>query len=221
MQRAPTVVITEDHPLFVEALDRLLNHLIPGSAISTTLSFTNLLGYLRSELPPDLILLDLNLPDAEGFSSLAYLRTHYPNVRVAIVSGDDDPSTIEGARSFGASGYLIKTLSPREFEQGLAAIVRGEAWFPELPDIVPGNNGDQNLANKIATLSPQQYRILCAIADGLLNKQIAYDFGITEGTVKGHVSAILRHLGLRRRTQVALAAQRVIRERGPVERTGT
>lgn len=200
----PRILIVDDHPVFRMALRQVL----PEADTVELDSFGALKNCLESGAHADLVLLDLLIPDVEGFSALLYLRSDHPALRVAIVSGHDQAATIRRALDFGACAYLLKTLPLPALAGALRTVLAGGNWSPPHP-APAADDEDHALAGKVAALSPQQFRVLMALADGRLNKQIAHDMGVCESTVKFHLTAILRQLNLRGRTQAALLAQRL------------
>jgi DNA-binding NarL/FixJ family response regulator len=158
----------------------------------------------------DLILLDLSMPGVRGFSGLMYLRAQYPSLPVVVVSANDDPAVIRRCMEFGASGFIPKTLGIDSLRQAVTRVLQGEVWTP--PDVDLTRQSDAETAAmiaRLATLTPQQVRVLMMLSGGLLNKQIAYELGVSEATVKAHVSAILQKLGVESRTQAVIAAGKI------------
>ncbi len=208
---AKTVIVADDHPLFRTALREALKPVLPGARVLEADSFAALQAAVQAG-PPDLILLDLNMPGVRGFSSLLYMRSEYPSVPVVVVSGYEEPGLVRRVLDFGAKGFIPKTASLETMSKAMRAALNGEIWAP--PEIRPAEitPADRDLAEKVASLSPQQLRVLLLLADGRLNKQIGDKLDITEATVKAHVTAILRKLGLNRRTQAAVLAQRLLHD---------
>ena len=158
----------------------------------------------------DLVLLDLSMPGVRGFSGLMYLRAQYPSLPVVVVSANDDPTVIRRCMEFGASGFIPKTLGIDSLRQAVIRVLQGEVWTP--PDVDLTRQSDAETAAmiaRLATLTPQQVRVLMMLSGGLLNKQIAYELGVSEATVKAHVSAILQKLGVESRTQAVIAAGKI------------
>ena len=158
----------------------------------------------------DLILLDLSMPGVRGFSGLMYLRAQYPSLPVVVVSANDDPAVIRRCMEFGASGFIPKTLGIDSLRQAVIRVLQGEVWTP--PDVdLTRQSGAETAAMiaRLATLTPQQVRVLMMLSEGLLNKQIAYELDVSEATVKAHVSAILQKLGVESRTQAVIAAAKI------------
>ena len=203
------IAIVDDHPLFRNALRHTLSDAFGDLKLSEAGSLDELVSMLESQAV-DLILLDLNMPGVAGFSGLVTLRSLYPDTPVVVVSANESPSAIRRCLSLGASGYIPKSVSIDKIRTAIAAILRGEIWAP--PDIDCEMEDDPEiaaLANRIATLTPQQMRVLTLLGEGLLNKQIAYNLSVSEATVKAHVSAVLQKLGVESRTQAVIAVQRI------------
>jgi DNA-binding NarL/FixJ family response regulator len=158
----------------------------------------------------DLVLLDLAMPGVRGFSGLMYMRAQFPSVPVIVVSANDEPATIRRCMGFGASGFIPKTLGVDDMRAAISAILNGGVWTPPDVDLGPGADAETaELMARMATLTPQQVRVLMMLSEGLLNKQIAYQLGVSEATVKAHVSAILQKLGVESRTQAVIAAAKI------------
>ena len=158
----------------------------------------------------DLMLLDLTMPGVRGFSGLMYLRAQYPSVPVVVVSANDDPAVIRRCMDFGASGFIPKTLGVEAMRAAIARVLEGGVWTPPDVDLKAGTDAETaDLMARLATLTPQQVRVLMMLSEGLLNKQIAYELGVSEATVKAHVSAILQKLGVESRTQAVIAAAKI------------
>jgi len=159
----------------------------------------------------DLLLLDLNLPGAYGFSALAHLRGSRPELPVIVVSAMDDPHIVRQALAFGAQGFVSKRVDAAAIGRDVLAVLRGEMVSP------PGSATEVavdvaalDAARRMAQLTPQQFRVFGMLCSGMLNKQIAYDLQITEATVKAHMTAILRKLGAINRTQAVLLAGHLV-----------
>jgi DNA-binding NarL/FixJ family response regulator len=206
-----TVIIADDHPLFRTALREALKPVLPGARVVEADSFPALQNVLQQHGAPDLVLLDLVMPGVRGFSSLLFLRSEYPTVPVVVVSGYEEAPLIHRVLQFGALGFIPKSASLETMGEAVLSALSGKVWTPpEVPK--PDDGADAELARKVASLSPQQLRVLLMLADGRLNKQIAHELTITEATVKAHMTVILRKLGLVRRTQAAVLAQRLMQE---------
>jgi len=204
------LVIADDHPLFRGALREAVSGLFAGADIAEAGSFDDVAGLLERNSDVDLVLLDLSMPGVRGFSGLMYLRAQYPSVPVIVVSANDDPAAIRRCIEFGASGFIPKTLGVDDMRKAIDSILKGGIWTPPDVDLESGSDAQTaELMGRLATLTPQQVRVLMMLSEGLLNKQIAYQLGVSEATVKAHVSAILQKLGVESRTQAVIAAAKI------------
>ena len=204
------LVIADDHPLFRGAMREAVAGLSSGGNIAEAGSFDEVVKLLDRGGEVDLVLLDLTMPGVRGFSGLMYLRAQYPSVPVVVVSANDDPAVIRRCMDFGASGFVPKTLGIEPMRAAIRCVLAGELWTP--PDVAldQGSDVDSNeLISRLASLTPQQVRVLMMLSEGLLNKQIAYELRVSEATVKAHVSAILQKLGVESRTQAVIAAAKI------------
>lgn len=202
--RFAQILIVDDHPLFCDALALTLR----GVAGVETVDFRHSLGAALERLetapPPDLILLDLDLPDVQGLDGLLRLRAARPEVPVLVVSSMAEPRLIRATLAAGAAGFVPKHAGRDSFRAALLAMGRGEVWLPE--GLPPAPAEDEAVA-RLALLTRQQAKILDLLCLGRLNKQIAWELSIAETTVKAHVTAIMRKLGVQSRTQAVLIAQ--------------
>jgi DNA-binding NarL/FixJ family response regulator len=204
------LVIADDHPLFRGALRESISGLVDRVDIAEAGTFDEVAGLLDRGADVDLVLLDMAMPGMRGFSGLMYLRAQYPSVPVVIVSANDDPATIRRCMGFGASGFIPKTLGVDEMRAAIERILGGGVWTPPDVDLGAGSDAEAaELMGRMATLTPQQVRVLMMLSEGLLNKQIAYQLTVSEATVKAHVSAILQKLGVESRTQAVIAAAKI------------
>jgi DNA-binding NarL/FixJ family response regulator len=204
------LLIADDHPLFRGALREAVNGLFNHIEVAEAGSFEEVMERLEHGGNVDLILLDLQMPGVRGFSGLMYLRAQYPGFPVAIVSANDDPVVIRRCMEFGAAGFLPKTLGIDALRMAVARILAGEVWTPPDVELAAGaESGSAAMIGRLATLTPQQVRVLMMLSAGLLNKQIAFELGVSEATVKAHVSAILQKLGVESRTQAVIAAGKI------------
>lgn len=204
------LVIADDHPLFRGALREAVSGLLERVEIAEAGTFDDVVALLDKGGDIDLVLLDLAMPGVRGFSGLMYIRAQYPSVPVIVVSANDDPAAIRRCMEFGASGFIPKTLSVEEMRAAISRILGGGVWTPADVDLSAGSDAESAaLMVRMATLTPQQVRVLMMLSEGLLNKQIAYQLGVSEATVKAHVSAILQKLGVESRTQAVIAAAKI------------
>jgi DNA-binding NarL/FixJ family response regulator len=217
MPPSPVLIVADDHPLFRAALCEAVSRLLPDAVIQEAGSLAELEEAVKAHPAADLVLLDLRMPGAHGFSQLIRLRTLYPSIPVAVVSAAESASIVRRALDFGASGFIPKSASIQTIGAMLRALLEGEVAVPEgyLLASPERDGSDQELARNVAKLTPQQHRVLLLLAEGHPNKTIAQDLDVSEATVKAHMTVILRKLGLERRTQAALLAQRLFRAELP------
>lgn len=205
-----SIVIVDDHPLFRGALSEALKADLGPVDIVEAGSLDEASAKLGSLQSVDLVLLDLSMPGVRGFSGLMYLRSQHPDVPVVIVSATEDSVTVRRAIDFGASGFIPKSRPVDEIRDAVKAVLAGGVWTP--PDLDLSQDQDEEvgeLVSKLATLTPQQVRVLMMLGQGLLNKQIAYKLDVSEATVKAHVSAILQKLNVDSRTQAVIAVNKI------------
>lgn len=199
------IIIADDHPLFRQAL---LGTLTPKFSNTTWLeaqTIEELNEHLGQHKDSDLVLLDLNIPGAHGLNNLVHIRTHFPQIPVVIVSAHEDNDTIGKALELGAAGFIPKSTSIDEIYNAIIKVLSGQIWVPEKYKPSKDGNPHQDIAERVASLTQQQHRILMMFAEGLLNKQIAYDLNVSEATIKAHATAIFRKLNVRNRTQAVIA----------------
>jgi DNA-binding NarL/FixJ family response regulator len=204
------LVIADDHPLFRGALREAVAGLLERVDIAEAGTFDELVELLERGGDVDLVLLDLAMPGVRGFSGLMYMRAQYPGVPAIVVSANNDPATIRRCMEFGASGFIPKTLGVDVMRAAISRVLGGDVWTPPDIDLAGGADAEAaELMTRLATLTPQQVRVLMMLSEGLLNKQIAYELGVSEATIKAHVSAILQKLGVESRTQAVIAAAKI------------
>ncbi|TCR60835.1 response regulator transcription factor [Bosea sp. BK604] len=212
MNRQPSIriVIADDHPLFRGALRQAVSHALASAEISEVGSLEALTKALAEDADADLVLLDLTMPGVQGFSGLLFLRADHPEIPVIVVSANDDPAVIRRCIEFGALGFLPKTAEMEQMGEAIRAVLDGGVWTPPGIDLsAPVDAEIADMVRRLSTLTPQQVRVLMMLSEGLLNKQIAYELGVSEATVKAHVSAILTKLNVDSRTQAVIAAAKI------------
>lgn len=198
----PTLLVADDHPLFRTAVLHVLRERLPQFRTLEAASAATLGTALQEHPEVELVLLDLSMPGARGFSALLHVRGEYPELPVVIISSNDHPRVIRRAQQFGAVGFIPKSAPAEAMGAAIEAVLAGDSWFP--PMAAERSEADAELAARLAQLTPQQFRVLLYLADGLLNKQIAAEMGLAENTVKVHVTAVLRKLACHSRTQAAV-----------------
>ena len=204
----PALLIADDHPLFRAALRGAAADAVAELAVHEAESLDGVLAILESGADIDLVLLDLHMPGNHGLAGLAAIRAQHPGVAVVVVSANDDPRVVRRALDHGAAGYLPKSSGLDDLREAIRAVLACEQWLPPVLRAsvarTQSSSSDAELAARLASLSPQQFRVLTFVAEGLLNKQIADRLDVQERTVKAHLSAIFERLGVRNRTQAGV-----------------
>lgn len=203
-----TVVIADDHPLVRDAMRHALMQnlndvqVVDASSLDEAKAAVDRLGSV------DLVILDLNMPGMDGFTGLAAMRAAHPLVPVAMVSATNDETVMRRAIEFGAAGFIPKSAPLETIAEAISQILEGQVWLPVSRSAAPATgNTRQDLASRLGDLTPQQLKVLSMMSQGLLNKQIAFELGVGEATVKAHVTAILKKLGVHSRTQAVISAR--------------
>ncbi len=209
METPYTIVIADDHPLFRNALYQAVHMAVNNANLLEADTIDGLLALLEQTDDVDLLLLDLKMPGANGFSGLTHLRGLYPDLPVVVVSASEDEAVIRKAIKLGAMGFIPKSAPMKQLVTALNQTLAGDPWIPDGIDLEQGEPEQPDFADKLALLTPQQYRVLVMLNEGLLNKQIAYELGVSEATVKAHVTAIFRKLEVSNRTQAVIALQQM------------
>lgn len=201
----PLFIVADDHPLFRGALKEILRSLPGGADIVEAADFSEAAAALEHHGDADLLLLDLAMPGTSGLSGLALLRAEHPSVPIAIVSASEDTQIIARALDLGASGFIPKSAGFDDIREAIETLLRGDVWLPGNVSLdAPGDPEVAELIVRMKSLTPQQTRVLSMLGRGLLNKQIAYELGVSEPTIKAHVSAVLLKLGVDSRTQAVI-----------------
>src|SRR6201991_3786354 len=207
---ATHLVIADDHPLFRDALRQAVASVVAAARIDEAGGFEELIALLDQDSDVDMVLLDLSLPGISCFSRLIYLRAQFPAIPVVIVTASDDGGTIRQSLDFGASGFIPKRFGVDTLHDAITKVLGGDVWVPADTDLSSATDPElTRLRDRLVTLTPQQVRVLMMLSEGLLNKQIAYELGVSEATIKAHVSAILQKLGVESRTQAVIAASKI------------
>jgi DNA-binding NarL/FixJ family response regulator len=200
------VLIADDHPLMRAALKQAVDRAFPGCALPEAASYDELRALLDAGPEPDLVLLDLHMPGMSGFIGLMMLRSAHPAIPVVVVSAAEDPATVQRSIDYGASGFVPKSAPIAQVGEAIQAVLDGQVWMPEGAGL---DDPEAAMADRVVNLTLQQMRVFAGMAEGKLNKQIAWEMAISEQTVKDHVSMILRKLGASNRTQAILLASQL------------
>ena len=203
-------LIADDHPLFRGALKQALAGTGNAATILEAGDFESAKALVAANDDLDLVLLDLTMPGAAGLSGLISLRGMHATVPLVVVSAHDDAQTIRRALQLGASGFISKSASIEEIRGGVDAVLGGGVTVPTGTELgVEADAEISELIKRLQSLTPQQTRVLSMLAEGLLNKQIAYELGVSEATIKAHVSAVLQKLGVDSRTRAVIQLSKI------------
>lgn len=201
------LLIADDHPLYRDALRGALNTHMDDVLIFEASDMSQALEIINQGQEIDLLLLDLHMPGSQDLFGLIHIRKIFPDLPVAVVSGTENTEIISKIIEVGALGFVPKTTDAATIAVAIQAMLEGDVWVPEsLTSDVKEDPKFSDLADKVATLTPAQYKVLCMLRDGLLNKQIGYNLGIAEKTVKTHITSIFKKLEISNRTQAVIIA---------------
>lgn len=199
------IIIADDHPLFRQALLGTLKLKLTNTQWLEAQTIDELEQQLSDNTDSDLLLLDLHIPGAHGFNTLIHVRNHFPQIPVVVVSAHEDHETIHKSMGYGASGFIPKSTPVDDIYHAIQQVLLGNIWTPKAYNELAPMQDNNDIAERVASLTQQQYRILMMFAQGMLNKQIAYDLNVSEATIKAHATAIFRKLDVRNRTQAVIA----------------
>ncbi|EEW23876.1 response regulator [Rhodobacter ferrooxidans] len=203
-----SALVIDDHPLYCDALATTMESIFHTRRIRKATSMGDALQQLRARFSPDLVLLDLNLPDVSGLSCYLKIKELTPDVPVIVISALTSQEVIGSVMAAGAAGFIPKDCGRQTFEAAMRQIWDGEPYVPPGYTAAMATQAAEPtgavISRRIADLSQQQSRILSLICKGKPNKLIAYEMQIAEATVKAHITALLRRLGVQNRTQAAL-----------------
>ena len=204
------IVIADDHPLFRGALKQALAGIGGVGAVLEAGDFESVKRLAAENDDIDLLMLDLSMPGSSGLSALISLRGIHPDTPMVVVSAHDDAQTIRRALELGASGFISKSASMEDIRTAVGKVLDGGVAAPAGVDLgVEQDPEISGIIRRLQSLTPQQTRVLGMVAEGLLNKQVAYELGVSEATIKAHVSAILQKLGVDSRTQAVIMLSKI------------
>lgn len=196
-----TILIADDHPLFRQAMLLAAGKVAPQARLVEAGTMARAAEAAAANEDLALILLDLRMPGAQGYSGLALLHAERPEVPILVVSSAEGAQVARDARAFGAVGFIGKDRNLEEIEDAIARALAGERLEEA------GDRETEAVAQQVASLTPTQLKVLLGLLEGRLNKQIAHDLGVAESTVKAHMTAILKKLDVQNRTQAVLVAK--------------
>ena len=202
-----SILVADDHPLFRGALQQVIAQLYPDATLFEAATVGELHGQMERHRSVDLLLLDLHMPGALGFSALSWFIGQYPDTPVIMVSANAHPETVRRAIDHGAAGFLSKSAEVADMARCIEQVMAGARGLHPGLDATGRGASLQSLdvADALASLTPQQFRVASMLVEGLLNKQIAYELNVKEATIKAHMTEIFRKLGVHSRTQAVLA----------------
>lgn len=198
------VLIADDHPLFRNALHQVLVNQTISMQVQESQDFQTTIEALHKDVDIDLLFLDLNMPGNQGLAGISTIRAQFPNTLIIVVSADEQEHTITKCVKLGASAYIPKSVDMSEISQAVTNVLEGKQWLPEGYQLAEQGPTENAFYQQLEKLTPHQLKVLGLIAEGLLNKQIAYELNISESTVKQHASAVLKKLGVYNRTQAGV-----------------
>lgn len=208
-----SALVIDDHPLYCDALAMTLESIFNTGRIRTAISLKDAMQQLRARFSPDLVVLDLNLPDVAGLSGFIKIKEKLPEVPVIVISATTSNEVIQSVIAAGASGFIPKDAGRETFREAITAIWDGKTFLPpcyrasaQTRSVDPSVEA---ISRKIADLSQQQNRILALICKGKPNKLIAFELQLAEATVKAHITALLRRLEVQNRTQAAMMIREI------------
>ncbi|MGE0241963.1 MAG: LuxR C-terminal-related transcriptional regulator [Parvibaculaceae bacterium] len=208
-------LIVDDHPLFLEALEAALHEAFPDALVEAAGSIEGARRRLAEGMRPDLVLLDLKMPDSAGFEGVVGLRAAYPRVPLCVISSLSGGEVIRQLRDLGAAGFINKSEKRENIIAAVRRLIAGEDCFPEAAapaepaGALASRSHELEILARLRELTPQQYKVLNLICEGKLNKQIAYELDIVETTVKAHITSIFKKLSIHNRTQAVLIMQKL------------
>jgi DNA-binding NarL/FixJ family response regulator len=205
--RPRSILIADDHPLFRSALQQVIAQLYPDATLREAANVAELHREVERQRNVDLLLLDLHMPGALGFSALSWFVGQHPETPVIMISANSHPETVRRAIDHGAAGFLSKSTGVKDMASCIEQVIGGARELH--PGLDAGGSGASlqslDVADALASLTPQQFRVASMLVEGLLNKQIAYELNVKEATIKAHMTEIFRKLGVQSRTQAVLA----------------
>lgn len=203
----PSILVADDHPLFRAALQQVLGQIYPEAELHQAASVAELQHQVEQLPKLSLLLLDLHMPGALGFSALSWFIGQHPDIPAIMVSANSHPETVRRAIDHGAAGFLSKSVGVEAMADCIGRVMAGERGLHPGLDAGAAGASLQSLdvADALASLTPQQFRVASMLVEGLLNKQIAYELDVKEATIKAHMTEIFRKLGVHSRTQAVLA----------------
>lgn len=203
------ILIADDHALFRDGLALRLEQIAPEAAILQASNYAQIFKIIKSDNNISAIVLDIEMQDMPWFDALQEIRRTLPDTALIVVSASEDSRTIRSVMSTGAKGYIPKRSESKVFDNAFKLVFDGGTYVPPILINNPPINNLSTKSTGLKTLTNRQSQVLDLIAQGKSNKQIAYDMGVSESTVKLHINALLRSLHVSNRTQAVITAQKL------------
>lgn len=203
------ILIADDHALFRDGLALRLEQIAPEAAILQASNYAQIFKIIKSDNNISAIVLDIEMQDMPWFDALQEIRRTLPDTALIVVSASEDSRTIRSVMSTGAKGYIPKRSDSKVFDNAFKLVFDGGTYVPPILINNPPINNLSTKSTGLKTLTNRQSQVLDLIAQGKSNKQIAYDMGVSESTVKLHINALLRSLHVSNRTQAVITAQKL------------
>jgi len=196
------VLVVDDHAVVREGVAAVLRQLRPDTEVLLAHDAASGMALAAANPDLELVLLDLMLPDAVGMGALEAFGREHPALPVMVLSSSESPDAVRAALALGAMGYVAKSANPETLLAALRLVLSGEVYVPPFMVHAP------TPPTPAGALTERQVDVLRLLADGIANKEIAYRLGLSEKTVKSHLTAIFRTLGVSNRAQAVAAAAR-------------
>lgn len=204
------VLLADDHALFREGVRLVLENLVDGPLdVVEAGDFVQAVAALRAGGEFDIGLVDLNMPGMDGFDGIEAVCRAAPNMHLVVISASESPSDVRRALDAGAQGYIAKTSSSSSMLDAIRQVLSGDTYLSPRLEVASANEDAVGRDQARNVLTPRQRDVLAMLRQGKSNKEIARDLNLAEITVKLHVTAILRALGVENRTQAAILAAKI------------
>lgn len=203
------ILIADDHALFRDGLALRLEQIAPSAVILQASNYAQIFKIIKTDADISIIILDIEMQDMPWMDALQEMHKTLPKAAIVVVSASEDGRTIRSVMSTGVKGYIPKRSDVKVFDNALKLILDGGTYVPPVLISNPPINNLSTKSTGLKTLTNRQSQVLDLIAQGKSNKQIAYDMGVSESTVKLHINALLRSLHVSNRTQAVVTAQKL------------
>ena len=203
------ILIADDHALFRDGLAMRLEQINPDIILHQAPTFSQAIKILDKEHNIDMVIVDLDMPDMRWEDGIEEIKKKAPNSSIVVISASEDIRNIRKILATGIKGYIPKRSEPKIMHNALKLILYGGTYIPPALIENSAEHGANGYKGNGKTLTNRQSQVLDLIAQGKSNKQIAYEMGVSEATVKLHINALLRSLKVNNRTQAVVTAQKM------------